>query len=94
MAYTLFSTFILYYLIYVLSEKLFTAVILFVTATLSLYYPVSLYYGSLNSGIIAAFLETNISESLEFMSVFSFSDFLLPFLFCLSAIILIRYKKI
>lgn len=93
LAYTLFSTFILYYLIYVLSEKLFTAVILFVTATLSLYYPVSLYYGSLNSGIIAAFLETNISESLEFMSVFSFSDFLLPFLFCLSAIILIRLKR-
>lgn len=91
--YAIFSTFILYYLLYTVSDRLFTIVIVFITVTLSLYYPVFLYYGSLNSGIIAAFLETNLSESFEFLSIFSFADFLLPLLFCLSAIILIRLKK-
>ncbi|MDG6881927.1 Putative phosphoethanolamine transferase ybiP [Phocoenobacter uteri] len=91
--YAIFSTFILYHLIYTMSEKLFTAVILFLTITLCLYYPIYAYYGELNSGIVAAFFETNVSESFDFLQKISIDDLIIPFLFVFSCIILMRLKK-
>ncbi|MFD1805738.1 phosphoethanolamine transferase [Pasteurella oralis] len=91
--YAVLGVFIFYYLLYAYNERLFSFVVLFITITLSLYYPVSQYYGSLNSGIVAAFLETNAGESLEFMQKISFSQMLFPVFYMLSAVILIRLKK-
>ncbi|MGC7560670.1 sulfatase-like hydrolase/transferase [Pasteurella sp. PK-2025] len=93
LGYSVISAFIFYYLIYSISSSFFSFVIVFVTITLSIYFPVLLNYGSLNSGIIAAFLETNVRESLEFMENITVSDFLLSFLFLLSGVILLRLKK-
>ena len=50
-------------------------------------------YGTINSGIIAAFLETNFSEAASFLGGFSVDMFILPFLYILSLIILIRLLK-
>ncbi len=91
--YAIFIVFILYYLLYFFNEKIFQIFIWFVVLTFSLYYPVDLHYGSLNSGIIAAFFETNVSESLSFLKNIEIKDFIFPFLFILSAIILVRLKK-
>ncbi|MDP8079682.1 sulfatase-like hydrolase/transferase [Phocoenobacter skyensis] len=91
--YAILSTFIFYYLIYAFNERLFTGIIIFLTVTLSLYYPISLHYGSLNSGIVAAFLETNLSESLDFIKKIDITDLSIPLLFIFSSIILIRLKK-
>lgn len=91
--YAVLGVFIFYYLLYAYNEKLFSFIVFFITITLSLYYPISQYYGSLNSGIVAAFLETNIDESLEFMQKISFSQLLFPLFYILAAIILIRLKK-
>ena len=91
--YAIVSTFILYYLIYSIGDKVFNLVIWFITITLSLYYPVYQYYGALNSGIIAALFETNITESFDFIRKLSLDDFIFPFVFILSALILIRLKK-
>ena len=91
--YAIFIVFILYYLLYFFNEKIFQIFIWFVVLTFSLYYPIKLHYGSLNSGIIAAFFETNVSESLSFLKNIEIKDFISPFLFVLSAIILIRLKK-
>ncbi|MDO4764299.1 MAG: phosphoethanolamine transferase [Flavobacteriaceae bacterium] len=93
LGYSIASTFILYYLLYSLNALFFSVVIVFVTITLSIYFPILLNYGSLHSGIIAAFLETNVGESLDFLKNLSTSDFLISFLFLLSSIILLRLKK-
>ena len=87
------ATFILFCIVYFFSEKIFLYLIVFIVFSLSLYYPISLYYGSLNSGIVAAVFETNVAESLEFIGKFKISDFTFPFLYVLSAIILMRLKK-
>lgn len=87
------ATYILFYLIYVFNEKLFFFVLLFITICLSCYYPIFVHHSSLNSGIVAAVLETNVAESLEFLKKFSLSDFILPFLYVLSFVILMRLKK-
>ncbi len=88
------ATFILFCIVYFFSEKIFLYLIVFIVFSLSLYYPISLYYGSLNSGIVAAVFETNVAESLEFIGKFKISDFTFPFLYVLSAIILMRLKNI
>ena len=87
------ATFILFCVIYFFSNKFFFYFIIFITFSLSLYYPVYLHHGSLNSGVIAAVFETNISESLEFIGKFKLSDFMLPSIYVLWAIILIRLEK-
>ena len=91
--YAIFIVFILYYLLYFFNEKIFKIFIWFVALTFSLYYPIKLHYGSLNSGIIAAFFETNVSESLSFLKNIEIKDFIFPFLFILSAVILVTLKK-
>ncbi|MGZ3081618.1 sulfatase-like hydrolase/transferase [[Haemophilus] ducreyi] len=91
--YAVISVFILLYLIYAFNKQLFTWVIIFLSITLSLYYPIYLRYGSLNSGIVAAFLETNISESLGFLERIRLEHLLFPICYILFAVILIRLKK-
>ncbi len=91
--YAIASTYIFYYLVYAINRKLFFWVVGFITITLALYYPVDLRYGSLNSGIVAAFIETNIDESLSFIQQLKISDALMPFLFVFSAYILFRLEK-
>lgn len=48
-----------------------------------LYYPISLRYGQLNSGSIAAFFETNLNESLAFLDNVKLVDYLFPLLYFL-----------
>lgn len=91
--YAVFTTFILFYLIYLFNDNLFKYTIIFVTITLALYYPISLHYGSLNSGIIAAFIETNLSESFAFIRMIKLNKLIVPMLYILFAIILFRFKK-
>ncbi|AKO49089.1 phosphoethanolamine transferase [[Haemophilus] ducreyi] len=91
--YAVISVFILLYLIYAFNQRLFTWVIIFLSITLSLYYPIYLRYGSLNSGIVAAFLETNISELLGFLERIRLEHLLFPICYILFAVILIRLKK-
>ena len=87
------SIYILYYLIYIYNKRSLQYLVWFVVISLSLYYPISTSYGSLNSGIIAAFLETNLEESFSFLKEIKFSKVFMPTLFILSAIILIRMEK-
>lgn len=91
--YAIFGTFIFYYLLYSYHERLFSVVISFITVTLAVYYPISLYYGSLNSGMVAAFLETSVSESLEFIQKISLSHLMVPLFYILCAVVLLRLKK-
>ncbi|WP_373767445.1 phosphoethanolamine transferase [Glaesserella sp.] len=91
--YGIFSIFIFYYLLLIVNEKLFVYVVTFIVVTLSLYYPIYLLYGSLNSGIVAAFLETNLYESFSFTEKFDVTDFLFPAFFIYSFILLMRLKK-
>ncbi|QIM63915.1 hypothetical protein A1D29_08120 [Pasteurellaceae bacterium Orientalotternb1] len=91
--YTVFAIFIFYYLLLVINDKLFLYVTTFIVITLSLYYPVSLSYGSLNSGIVAALLETNIQESIAFLDKVKLSNLFFPLFFIFCFFILIRLKK-
>lgn len=91
--YAIFITSMLYYLLYIFNQRLFLYFVWFIVVTFSLYYPIKLHYGPLNSGIIAAFFETNASESFSFIKNLTLKDFLLPFLFALSAVILIRLMR-
>ncbi|MDH3003586.1 phosphoethanolamine transferase [Pasteurella multocida] len=91
--YAILGVFIFYYLIYFYNEKFFTFVIFFVSISLSIYYPISQYYGSLNSGIVAAFLETNLSESIEFLKRMKLSILFFPIFYLLLAVILVRFKR-
>ena len=91
--YGMFVIYIIYYLIFSLNQKLFWSLITFVIITLSIYQPIYLSYGNLNSGVVAAFFETNPEESFEFLGKLKFSQFLLPFLFILSGYILYRLRK-
>lgn len=88
-----FTTFILFYLIYQFNQKCFTFVVFFIAIILSLYYPISEMYGALNSGIIAAFLETDTAESLSFLSKMKWVSLAFPFCYLLVAVIVVRLKK-
>ncbi|MBN6065455.1 sulfatase-like hydrolase/transferase [Aggregatibacter actinomycetemcomitans] len=91
--YGVFVIYIIYYLIFTLNQRLFWFFITFVIITLSIYQPIYLSYGSLNSGVVAAFFETNMAESFEFLGKLKLDQFLLPFLFILSGYILYRLRK-
>ncbi len=91
--YAIVSTYLFYYLIYAQAEKIFSGLILFIIVSLSLYYPIYLHYGEPNSGIIAAFFETNPDEAWEFIRVFKLTDFQLPLIFCLFGYLVLRLKK-
>ena len=73
--YGLFVIYILYYLIFSFNQKVFWYFLTFIVITLSLYYPVYLSYGKLNSGVVAAFFETNPAESFEFLGKLKFDQF-------------------
>ena len=91
--YAVASTYIFYYLLYLINNTIFKISLYFLTISLVIYYPISMLYGTINSGIIAAFLETNFSEAASFLGGFSVDMFILPFLYILSLIILIRLLK-
>ena len=91
--YGLFVIYILYYLIFSFNQKIFWYFVTFITITLSLYYPVYLSYGKPNSGIIAAFFETNPVESFEFLGKLKLSNLGLPVLFIFSFYVLYKLKK-
>ena len=91
--YGLFVIYILYYLIFSFNRKIFWYFVTFITITLSLYYPVYLSYGKPNSGIIAAFFETNPAESFEFLGKLKLSNLGLPILFIFSFYVLYKLKK-
>jgi dca len=91
--YGLFVIYILYYLIFSCNRKIFWYFVTFITITLSLYYPVYLSYGKPNSGIIAAFFETNPAESFEFLGKLKLSNLGLPILFIFSFYVLYKLKK-
>ena len=91
--YGLFVIYILYYLIFSFNQKIFWYFVTFITITLSLYYPVYLSYGKPNSGIIAAFFETNPAESFEFLGKLKLSNLGLPVLFIFSFYVLYKLKK-
>ena len=91
--YGLFVIYILYYLIFSFNRKIFWYFVTFITITLSLYYPVYLSYGKPNSGIIAAFFETNPAESFEFLGKLKLSNLGLPVLFIFSFYVLYKLKK-
>lgn len=91
--YGLFVIYILYYLIFSFNQKIFWYFVTFITITLSLYYPVYLSYGKPNSGIIAAFFETNPAESFEFLGKLKLSNLGLPILFIFSFYVLYKLKK-
>ncbi|WP_455647739.1 sulfatase-like hydrolase/transferase [Lonepinella koalarum] len=91
--YAIVSTYLVYYLVYAVNRKLFFWLVGFITITLFLYYPVDLRYGSLNSGIVAAFIETNMDESLSFLQQLKISNFFIPLIFVFSAFILFRLEK-
>ena len=91
--YGLFVIYILYYLIFSFNQKVFWYFVTFITITLSLYYPVYLSYGKPNSGIIAAFFETNPAESFEFLGKLKLSNLGLPILFIFSFYVLYKLKK-
>ena len=81
--YGIFVIYIIYYLIFSFNQKIFWLFITFVVITLSLYQPIYSSYGNLNSGVIAAFFETNPAESFEFLGKLKIDQFILPFLFSL-----------
>ncbi|QLB12345.1 glucan phosphoethanolaminetransferase (alkaline phosphatase superfamily) [Bisgaardia hudsonensis] len=91
--YAPFATFILFYLIYFYHQKLFKYLIIFVILSLALYYPIGLRYGPLNSGIIAAFIETNITESFAFIKEIRLNQLTFPLLYLFFGIILLRLSK-
>ena len=91
--YGLFVIYILYYLIFSFNQKVFWYFLTFIVITLSLYYPVYLSYGKLNSGVVAAFFETNPAESFEFLGKLKFDQFNLPLLFIFSTFILYKLRK-
>ncbi|WP_448757069.1 sulfatase-like hydrolase/transferase [Aggregatibacter sp.] len=91
--YGLFVIYILYYLIFSFNQKIFWYFVTLITITLSLYYPVYLSYGKPNSGIIAAFFETNPAESFEFLGKLKLSNLGLPVLFIFSFYVLYKLKK-
>ena len=80
-------------MIFSFNQKVFWYFLTFIVITLSLYYPVYLSYGKLNSGVVAAFFETNPAESFEFLGKLKFDQFILPLLFIFSVYILHRLKK-
>ena len=87
------GVFILYYLLFVYSEKLFNYFVVFVVISLSIYFPIYLAYGSLNSGIVSAFLETNIDESFSFLKKLELSSLAFPIIFIYFSFILMKLKK-
>lgn len=91
--YGIFVIYIIYYLIFSFNQKVFWYFLTFIVITLSFYYPVYLSYGKLNSGVVAAFFETNPAESFEFLGKLKFDQFILPLLFIFSVYILHRLKK-
>lgn len=91
--YGIFIIYIIYYLIFSFNQKVFWYFLTFVAISLSLYYPIYLSYGKLNSGVVAAFFETNPAESFEFLGKLKFDQFILPLLFIFSVYILHRLKK-
>ena len=91
--YGIFVIYIIYYLIFSFNQKVFWYFLTFVVISLSLYYPIYLSYGKLNSGVVAAFFETNPAESFEFLGKLKFDQFILPLLFIFSVYILNRLKK-
>lgn len=91
--YGIFVIYIIYYLIFSFNQKVFWYFLTFVVISLSLYYPIYLSYGKLNSGVVAAFFETNPAESFEFLGKLKFDQFILPLLFIFSVYILHRLKK-
>ena len=91
--YGLFAIYIIYYLIFSFNQKIFWYIIIFITITLSLYYPIYLSYDKLNSGSVAAFFETNPAESFEFLGKLKLSKLGLPALFIFSVYILYRLRK-
>ncbi|TDQ57628.1 glucan phosphoethanolaminetransferase (alkaline phosphatase superfamily) [Mesocricetibacter intestinalis] len=91
--YAVLSTYILYYLLYVANKRFFFIAVMIITLSLCLYYPVYLRYSSLNSGIVAAFFETNPEESFAFIKELDLSHFVIPLLFLLSAVLLFRLEK-
>ena len=91
--YGIFVIYIIYYLIFSFNQKIFWLFITFVVITLSLYQPIYSSYGNLNSGVVAAFFETNPAESFEFLGKLKIDQFILPFLFSLSAYILYRLRE-
>ena len=91
--YGIFIIYIIYYLIFSFNQKVFWYFLTFVVISLSLYYPIYLSYGKLNSGVVAAFFETNPAESFEFLGKLKFDQFILPLLFIFSVYILHRLKK-
>lgn len=91
--YGIFIIYIIYYLIFSFNQKVFWYFLTFIVISLSLYYPIYLSYGKLNSGVVAAFFETNPAESFEFLGKLKFDQFILPLLFIFSVYILHRLKK-
>ncbi|MDU8924165.1 phosphoethanolamine transferase [Pasteurellaceae bacterium LIM206] len=91
--YAIVSTYLLYYLLYAWNEKYFFIIVAFITVTICLYYPIDLRYGSLNSGIIAAFFETNVSETFAFVKTLALSQFIMPGFLAFAAVILYRLAK-
>ena len=91
--YGIFIIYIIYYLIFSFNQKVFWYCLTFVVISLSLYSPIYLSYGKLNSGVVAAFFETNPAESFEFLGKLKFDQFILPLLFIFSVYILHRLKK-
>ena len=91
--YGIFIIYMIYYLIFSFNQKVFWYFLTFVVISLSLYYPIYLSYGKLNSGVVAAFFETNPAESFEFLGKLKFDQFILPLLFIFSVYILYRLKK-
>jgi len=79
--YGIFVIYIIYYLIFSFNQKIFWLFITFVVITLSLYQPIYSSYGNLNSGVVAAFFETNPAESFEFLGKLKIDQFILPFYF-------------
>ena len=91
--YGFFGLYLILYLSWQYSVKLFRVMVSFIAITLALYSPIRLHYGSLNSGIIAAFFETNPAESFGFLKGLHFKDFIFSFLYLFVTYILFRLES-
>lgn len=91
--YGFLGLYLILYLCWVYKSNLFRAVTLFISITLALYSPIELHYGSLNSGIIAAFFETNPAESFGFLTNLKLKDFIFSFLYLFVTYILFRLES-
>ncbi len=79
----LFTIYFFYCGLFLLNRRFFAYTLFFVSLFPLLYYPVSLHYSDLNSGVVAAFFETNVEESFAFLKNFSLEDFYFPIFYAI-----------